>query len=66
MSFFKKEETLNLVVSFVALECALPEDAKNRDIWLSMVFKRGNQDRIESTRIQYESLQKQAKNRKMD
>ena len=41
MNLFKKEEVLNLAISFVALECNIPM-AKDRDIWLSMVFKRGN------------------------
>ena len=54
MNFFKKEESLNVVVAFVALECKLGEELNNK--WLSMVFKRGNQERIESDRLQYQSV----------
>jgi hypothetical protein len=53
MSWFKKEESLNVVVAFVALEVK-GEDFDNK--WLSMVFKRGNQERIESDRIHYRSI----------
>ena len=63
LKYLKKEEKLNLVVSFVALESNLPM-MKGKDIYLSMVFKRGSSDRIESSRILYESLEHQISRQK--
>ena len=49
------KETFNVVVSFACLEVSLP-DKKSEQAYLSMVFKRGQQQRNETDKIEYKPL----------